>query len=325
MRKFDFNSVKDCEMVFSQGEYVILSGKNPWIFRKDGTYIAKLKQIRNAYNMVFLSGNMVLMDGMVDLNYHYVSLETGEIIWSCPKKGRRYTKGDFAVSPDGKTVYFVYCENWKTLCVDHLEPEIKKCTTYQLPKIPNCGELPTHCYCDNNKNLSLLMSGYVKDEREDGTDHSYSFWGIMEWSLQEQMPNWKYKTRSLDIQNPDGSRFHPQMCDENYVFSKTLTVLSLKTGEVFSLIENSPNIPMRNSWYVVRGYDANQQLLTVFFLSSFSSVIIDCTARRAAAHYVPISYGLSGGCLIDNEFWIGTDRGVIKRPFPHMDEFPRWL
>ena len=67
MRKFDFRSVTDCELIFSYGDYVVFSGKNPWIFRKDGTYIAKLKQIRNAYNMVFLPGNMVLMDGILIL------------------------------------------------------------------------------------------------------------------------------------------------------------------------------------------------------------------------------------------------------------------
>ena len=71
MRKIDLNSAKDCGVIFSHGDFVILSGKNPWLFRKDGSFVAKYKQIRNAYDMIFLPGNIVVMDGLVDQSYHF--------------------------------------------------------------------------------------------------------------------------------------------------------------------------------------------------------------------------------------------------------------
>lgn len=53
-------------------------------------------------------------------------------------------------------------------------------------------------------------------------------------------------------------------------------------------------------------------------------MIIDCASRTIAAHYAPYDDHV-GGCLLGDAFWIGSDKGVVKRPFPHMDPFPKEL
>lgn len=316
MRRFDLSSVEDCEIIFPHGDYVVLSGKNPWIFRKDGTYVAKLKAIRQAYNMKFLPGNMVLMDGFADRSYHYVSLDRGEVVWSCPKKGRRnYIGGKLAVSPDGNIIYYVYSKDNEAdkVYVDHIEPEEQKVTTYHIS--PVRGAVYHGC-CDNDGRLFLLRSVVIK---EPGTEEEvcHKSTGILEWSPGKPEPVWKYHWWD--------KVYRCRAFDDRFILLDDLRAFSLETGEIIDLLENSPGMKMSPGGIDVRAYDPISKLLTVCFTYSNSTIIIDCQARKVISHYAPISRGLSGGCLIDNAFWIGTYDGVIKRPFPHMDEFPRWL
>lgn len=89
MRKLTFQDVHDCQVIQEHGDMVIFLGKHPWIFRKDGTFIARLKGICRSWNMLLLPDNRVFFDGYGDRSYHYVSLTDGEMLWSIPKKGKR--------------------------------------------------------------------------------------------------------------------------------------------------------------------------------------------------------------------------------------------
>lgn len=315
MRKNDLSSVTDCEVIFTNGDYVILSGKNPWIFRKDGTFVAKLKSIRRAYDILFLPGNEVFLDGRADLAYHYVSLQDGRTFWSTPKSGKRdFTPYEFAASPDGRIVYHIYGIKG-TRYVDVINIPEQALTTYHIPLGP--GSI-SHCYCDADGILTILQSCRVMDT--DGmTERKFcGLFGLMKWSPEMRIPIWKCQWKT-------GYGATPRMCDDRYVLHDDLTVLSLEHGERFDLMENSPGINRAPGGICIDAYDPERQLLTVRFLKSRSTIIIDCEKRKIISHYAPISHGLTGGCLIGDEFWIGTFDGVVRRPFPHMDKYPRML
>lgn len=315
MKKTDLSSVTDCMMIFSNQDFVILSGKNPWIFCRDETFVAKLKAVRNTYNMVFLPGNTVLMDGGVDRQYHYVSLKRGEIIWSYPQKGRRsMTPRQFAVTPDGQTVYYVY-EIKNVLHIDRIIPQKQIIETYSL----SLGLRATyHSYCDADGNLLMLQSYLVKDPANDDPDQSYFQNGVLRWSPTSPAPAWKHQWI-----RKSRTGYKPNVCNDEYILFDDFTAASFKTGQTFNLLEENEKISRAPGGFVVSAFDPDRLLLTVKFLHSMSTIIIDCKARKIIAHYRPITQGLSSGCLIGDEFWIGTANGVIKRPFPNMDEFPR--
>lgn len=314
MRKIGLTSVKDCEMIFAHDNSVMLSGKNPWLFRKDGSFVAKYKPIRNAYNMLFLPGNIAFLDGWMDQSYHFISLDTGELLWSYAQKGKRdFTPRIFSATADGKIVYYVYSIK-NTLHVDQLVLSEKACTTYSIP----LGMRATHhCYCDERGYLCMLQSFLPP---EDESSKSYGFFGILQWHPSDPNPTWKYQwvepTGSLDCT--------VRTCNDEYALLGNLKVRCLKSGEVFDLLGNQTDMPSISGGYSVAAYDQERKLLTVRFTSSSSNVIIDCKERKIAAHYMPFSYHEHvGGCLIGDEFWIGSDDGIVKRPFPHMDAFPQ--
>ena len=314
MRKVELGSVRDCDMIYAYEDNVILSGKNPLLFRKDGSFVTKYKTIRNAYNMVFLPGNFSLIDGGLDQSYHYISLDTGELLWSCPQKGKRDTSPrKFATTDDGNTVYYVYSIK-NIIHVDRLVPSERRCTTYSIPLSMRATY---HCYCDSKGYLCMLQSFLLRKEEE---SKSFRFNGILQWHPNDQIPIWKHQWIE-----PVGSQNLARICNDEYVMMDNLNILSLENGEMFDLLEKQAEMPPIFGGYSVQAYDSERHLLTIRFTYRSSNVVIDCKARKIVAHYVPFSRDHVGGCLIDDTFWMGSDDGIVKKTFPHMDPFPQKL
>lgn len=308
VRKFTFDSVTDCEKIHTSGETVIFAGKHPWIFRKDGSYIAKIKGVRNAWQMYFLPNDIVFMDGSADKSYHFVSTQTGEIYWSLPKKGRRDLLLDsIAASPNGQTVYYFYSIH-EDFYVDTIVLDRRLCTSKRLPvECAYVGGPIGSAYCDEEGNLSLLQEVPLSQ----GTLRLY-----------------KLEPDTLDILSC--KEFHCTAKDfaiqsnDEYILFANLKVFSIQAGEMFDLLENEQKkIQTPGCRFVVDQYDKEHKLLTTHCPGNGSTLIIDCDKRSIAAHYRPISYSLHSGALVENEFWIGSSDGIVKRPFPHMDPFPR--
>lgn len=316
MRKIDLPAVKDCEVIFAHDHSVILSGKSPWLFRDDGSFVEKYKSIRHAFSMLFLPGNIAFLDGWMDQSYHFISLDTGELMWSHVQKGRRdFTPRIFTSTADGNIVYYIYSIK-NILHVDQLILSEKSCTTYTIPFRKGATY---HCYCDERGYLCILKSFLLPKEQEDG--RQYAFCGVLQWHPDDQNPTWKYQW-TVPTGTPDCSVC---TCNDEYVLLGNLKVRNLKSGEIFYILENQKEKLPLYGGYSVTAYDKERNLLTIRFTWSSSNVIIDCASRTIVAHYVPFDDDHVGGCLIGDEFWIGSKNGVVKRPFPHMDPFPRKL
>lgn len=305
MRKYTFESVEDCEEIFFHDDTVIFTGKHPWIFRKDGTYIAKIKGISRAYQMIFLPNQTVFMDGAGDKSYHYVSLETGKVLWSIPKRGRRNLPPQrMAVSHDGRKIYYLSCvgSDFGAEYVDTIVPEAHSVTT---KKSPLCSGPVRGFWCNADGSLSVLRRVVCSND--------FQLFQLDAESL-EIISCREFK----GISHGNGA----VSSNDTYILFDDWTVYAIKTGEIFSLLANESKKVKRNR-FVVDAYDPENRLLTVHYLDHGSTLIIDCDNRKIAAHYRPISNDLRSGRLINNEFWIGSYDGIVKRPFPHKDPFPR--
>jgi len=323
MRCFTFSSVDDGEVIRVHGDYVVASGKHPWIFRRDGTYIAKIKKIRRAYGMVFLSGDRVLFAANQNMAYYLVSLKNGEILWSCDYKGPRQSPGDLVMSPSEEYIYLLYHgKNW-SIVIDRIEPEKQKVTTY-IP--PDEGDY-LGGYCTDEGNLIFLLCRhgpfYVGDGKPALNENDWTY-RVVSWfpgdPKLEILQEWTF-------QNSLTGRFLGSIAiNDKYILSRDLYVTSINTKECFYLLENNEKLkPNEAQDGIIGRYDPNTDLLEVWFLKSGSTAIIHCKERKIVSHYARISHGLVDGCFADGEFWIGTRDGLIKRPFPNMDPFPRNL
>lgn len=66
-------------------------------------------------------------------------------------------------------------------------------------------------------------------------------------------------------------------------------------------------------------YQEDSKLLTLAYDNA--TVVVDCGNRKRIAQYA--SPDLASGCLINGEYWMGTPNGVVKKPFPMIEEIPK--
>lgn len=109
MRNIDLSTVKDCGEIWECGDYVVAAGKSLWVFRKDGSFVAKSKTIRRPGKLYFLPPDKAFVVGGADYQYHYIDLLTAEDIWTTPydRKGRAFIR-NFAASPNNRYLYDMY-------------------------------------------------------------------------------------------------------------------------------------------------------------------------------------------------------------------------
>ena len=310
MNEKQLSTINDCGVIHSDGNSVLMHSKNLWLFRTDGSFVAKYKEVRNPSKVAFLPGNKVLVDGLADGSYHYIDLCSGELLWSSIKKGRRLRfMPHFAVAPDAKTLYDLYYD-LKGICyIDRIVPEEHLHTKHTIAeKLVTTDDF----YCSEDGTLCTLQGEIIEDYCQPR--------GVLRlpWIDGEPVPEWGDRWISPAYPGVNCG-------NEQFILYMNLYVSNRKTNEVFDLLENDtfPRPPHDAFAY---NYDPKTGYLNISYLICDLCIIIDCKARKRIAQYFREDcFGGVGfrGCVINDEFWVGTKKGIIKRPFPYIDQQER--
>lgn len=315
MPNVTIESVKDCDLICANDSHVLVSGRYLWLFRTDGTFVAKFKDIRHVDKVVFLPGNMALVDG-TDGSYHYISLSDGIVVWSSIKRRKRFREvSRFAVSPDGSIIYALSNNISNALCLDCLRPEEKVHEQYLV----KAGLRVTRdIFCDNEGILCAFQTHVIVDgdEGDSPASEPMSQNGILALPIDENgvHPYWKkqWQSKAIGVKPVRG-------CNGILALREDFSVLNLNTMEEFSLftVEEMRDLPKDGfDWR----YDLDRKLLKVYFIAEKLNILIDCSQRKVVSRYKREDWSVGyEGCLIGNEFWMGTKQGIVKRPFPNWD------
>ena len=307
-KKSDLSKVKDCSSIQTNGKYVIVKGKYLRIFNPDGSLIAECKSVRRPYKLAFLPEDRLLVGGR---DYNLLSLSNGEVIWTLPTPPNfGYSSDRFALSPDYRFAY----EHYRTastvkdmiLTIDLNEP------AYSYRLVQNSIRTVSDIICDKDGEVLLLQRHLANVEGKDVYQN-----GIFrpQRTAEGGVEHWKY----LWLTDTSAS---PKVFDGEYVLYSNMTVIKAATGEVIDLLEHEAEWKAPR-WSPLRSYyDPEKQYLQLVY--DDANIIIDCVARKRIAQYSTPDSGIGfEGCLINGEFWIGTREGIIKRPFPLIEEIPK--
>lgn len=310
MQTISLKTVKDCDSIFSNGSDVLLGGKNLWLFRADGTFVAKHTTIRNPSKAIFLPHNTVLVDGHGDGSYHYISLIDGEILWSSIKKGRKtsISVDRFAVSSDGMIVYDVYHGTSNDLYVNRIIPQQQKHDYYIIKD----GLRVTHdVYCDENDSLCVLQSHLLVGCGDTPKRQN----GILSISInQDQVTyNWKRWWQS----NPEAFT-SACGCDGKKILCLDFSVYDLESKKKYTFLDSTElsTLPKDHFGWL---YDDKRKLLTIYFVVEKQNIVIDCQNGNIIARYTREDQSVGyQGCPVGDEFWTGTRKGISRLPFPNV-------
>lgn len=316
MHTITLNKIKDCGIICSDGKSVLVLGKYLWIFREDGSFVAHNKEVRRPSKAVFLPGNMALVDGNKDRTYYYISLETGKTVWSSSQKGKRMMCAPkFALSPNGTTVFDKFYDQNNVFHFDMINPSEHIHETYTVKDTLRTSRA---FFCDENGVLNVLQSHIMTPEDPKYTEERRRIYGILRLPVIGSGPDPSWVRQWTDKPNAIA-----RGCNGRYTLYEGLLVFDHETDRFVDLLENDdmPKPPRESAfeWH----YDSERGYLTVAYIGLGLNVVIDCNERRRVAQYSRkyIDVGFMG-CLVGNEFWTGTETGVVRLPFPHFDPLP---
>lgn len=323
MRRIELSTVKDCARIQECGDYIVASGKSLWVFRKDGSFIAKSKTIRYPEKLYFLPPDKAFIQGGSDYQYHYINLQTAEDIWTTPYDGKfNISSKRFVTSPDNRYLYDVYHnqKNQKHYVLRFSIENFMVCKE----EVPDSLRVTVGVYMDEEGVLYALQTHLLSD------DSKISQNGILriDWRGEKPIFFWVRMWQS------EATRFKTwRDTDGRYILCEDYSVIDMKTMQSFSLLENDPD------WVTAYGpldcvYVPDRGLLIAYHSMEDGNVVIDCKARKRVAQYAHSTnlevYAGYAGCLIGDEYWIGTEEGIVRKPFPIFEEmpeegFPGWL
>ncbi len=329
MAKDILKSIKKCDVIFSNGQDVLVGGVHLWLFRADGEFVKKVLPIRWPCKAVFIPNRTALVEGAGDCAYYYLDLKTGEILWITKKKLRRSGETNrFVVSPDGSTVYnLFYAYQGKTMCL-HAERIIPAMHTHDIFPVKeplNLTEgglcITADLFCDSEGTLCALFHKNItryEDYDYPETPKAIIHYGILALPFQGAAPRPYWKQH---WQAEQAERYNPiRACDGRYILREDLSVFDMESQNSFFLVSESErqSLPPCCFRYF---YDPERFLLTLWRLDDGQNVVIDCKSRKLLGRYLRengIDAPGYGGCLVGNEFWRGTPDSVVRYPFPNV-------
>ena len=301
--KHAFGNIKGSYAILSYDDYIVFSGPELLIFKRDGNFIAACRDLGYVRKCIRVSANTILVDYSSKNFYSLISLIDGSEVWRITQPKLDYTCSRFAISSDKRYVYDRFDLRGKHYYV-RIDLATKELLKYQIQHQMRCV---SDMVCIQTGHPVFLESHY--EENENISTEGISINGVICHSEKEwnQLFRWQFIY-------PQIARFFIR--DADTILTQDLCIYKPSNGEMYSLIEDNeswgnpgnspPDYYLHDEQYLVLIYD------TV-------NVIVDLIKRKMCARYVA-DHRI--GSIVGNEYWVCTDEGIVKKPFPAIENIP---
>ena len=301
------DKLKNVYHIHFNGEYVVIAHTKRHILRPDGTLVACRSDLRYAARITFLSGNRMLLCSNRNV-FHMIDLATGEDLWTTPYRKTNLNVHPFAVSPREKFAYTY--DAWNSdqfLCQLDLD-------THQVEIIEmNLDAGASRDICCEDETTPCLLKTMI--ESIGGTSYLISGVRLHDFICQEARYTNTWKTKWYGaIPCPQPMIFFGST---DRIINSDLHIFTPVTGEDVDLLENETHFTRPGDLPNWCWLDQTGRYLCVQYYEG--NVVIDIQARKVAATY---KAEYKHGCLIGREYWLGTEMGVVRKPFPAFEEIP---
>ena len=307
MNKTELEKLKGSFYIYSNGEYVVLSGTKLYIFKSDGSFVSCRNDLRYAGRITFLSGSRMLLCSSKAV-FHMIDLCSGSDLWTAPYVKHNLNVNALAISPDESFAY-TYDEYKGINFISRLFLTTQEHQVDVQDMYMDVGAT-RGIYCDTDgvpcllKTLRETIGG--KDVNQIGV-RIHDFDGIAPGNTTTWKAKWYFDHRSaISFWGSTDRILTDDLCIYDLA-TDTLTPL-LKPDDYRQL----PNQGIGSCWF-----DATGRYLCLKYQTG--NVIVDIQNRNIAAQYAADN---TQGCLIGGEYWICVNDRVCRKPFPAFEEIP---
>lgn len=307
MMKTDLDNIMGSFYIYSNGEYVVLSGTKLYIFNTDGTLVAHRNDLRDAGRITFLSGNRMLLCSNKAV-FHMIDLCSGKDIWTTQYVKNSLNVNELAISLDESFAYTY--DTYKGIdFISRVSLTTQEHEVIMHDMYMDVGAT-RGIICDAD-GIPCLLKTYSetiggKHVNQNGV-RIHDFDGIAPGSTNIWKTKWTFEnltaisywgstdrilTNDLCIYDPSSNILTPLLDSESYA--------------------QLPQQRISRCWL-----DSTRRYLCLKYRTG--NVIIDTQTRGIVAQYAA---ECAEGCLIGNEYWICVNDRVCRKPFPAFEEIP---
>lgn len=305
MPQTDADKLKGNFNVYSNGEYVVISGKKLYIFRTDGSQVACRSDLRYAGRITFLSGNRMLLCSSKAV-FHMINLRDGNDIWTAPYRKNEFNIARLAISPN--EVFAYTFDQWRgTDFISRLDLQTHDVDVHKIHKDMGATR---DIVCDEKGRPCLLKT---RIGRVGGS--SVQHVSIQPHDFGEPVPeNTAYWQAKGYLKGRNALHF---LDSPNRVITEDLCIYDVTTGSLVDLLENDLSCRRLEQFPVRAWLDNSGRYLCVQYQTV--NVIIDTQERKTVAQYAADQ---GKGCLIGDAYWICSNSSLCRKPFPAFEEAP---
>lgn len=307
MEQLDLSNISGNCSIRVTDDYVVLCGKAMWVYKHDGTLVYNMPDAINVTDIVFLSGDRLLICGGKGSAYRMISLRDGIDLWVIPiKKLKNVSPCPLVVSPDNKHAFHYYSQydGWHLVQID-LRSGMLQDSLISMGLRSICDLI-----CDEKGQIFLLETHY--DETPNGV-LSQNGIRILNPSQTQEKPVWKYRWQHEGAKN--AKRFFE---NSDNVLTNDLQVYEPATGSTYRLLENDQNWVAPGRSFSDYWIDQSKRYITLKYIPV--NVVVDRHARQMIARYAG---RYTRGCIVGEEYWISSDEGIRRLPFPLIEAVPK--
>ena len=310
MKPIELISIKGDYEINAIHDYVIFTGPQLFIYKADGTFVVRRQDLGAIRKCILMNDNSILLDCSAKGFYTLISLLDGTEKCRIPQPKSDYTCMRFTLSPDARYVYD-RCDLRGKYYFVKIDLMLKTAHKYAIKNNLRCV---SDSICTQCGNLAFLEQHY---ETTDGpAELHFSKNGINCAHTSALNSRYSFERMSQwELPHPQISKF--LLGSEDAVLTNDLQVYKPSSGELYSLMDNELELGNLGREPVSYRLDKQTKYLTLMY--DTANIIVDCTAQKMIAQYAA-NYRF--GSIVGNEYWICTDEGVRKMPFPAIEVIP---
>lgn len=300
----DVDKLRGKFFVYSNGSYVVLPGTKLYIFKTDGSLVARRKDLLHAGRITFLSGDRMLLCSCKQV-FHMIDLRDGSDIWTAPYTKIELNVANLAISPDEAYAYTY--DTWKgSSFISRLDLQTHEVDIYDM--FVDSGAT-MGILCDENgvpcmlKTLGETIGG--KPYTQSGV-RMHDFFNCSPGHTTTWKTKWSF----------EGYRSAFSFLDStDRIVLDDFCVYVPSTGTFTDLLEQETDWQMPRIKPIKFWLDITKNYLCILF--DTANVVIDLQTRKVVAQYAA---DFKRGCLIGDEYWICVNNRICRKPFPAFEE-----
>lgn len=292
--------IKKCETITYHSDFLLFSGKKIHSCSKHGGPLATYPEVKPFLHEIarLPNGKLLVDDG--NGVQHILDLSKGIVLMSQKMTKKRMCPSRFAISTDNCSAFRVWCwgEKWDLLKMNLSD------LSYQIYDYPASLRFVGDIIVTSANEILVLESQIEND----GTCTNQVSSVSLENSYCSVTPIYQWTGNRV------GKYF-----DGRYVLESQYWIRDLKTGDCFTLLENSDISLPDNHRALSHIYDSENNCLQL--IDHKQTWFIDCGKREIIARYRRDTREPSFiGTRVGNEFWFGKNDGIYASSFPVIED-----